>query len=414
MYNKLFHKYILLLIGVVLPIPIFVDLSIPGLVSGYEAQGPIPALPLSFFTLPLLIYIIFINYKYIFHNFKGINLIVIFFGIFILFNAILLVIFVNSSMTVFAMQWFLPSIYLLFSITLRKYGYFKFLFRGLKVGIAISILYIIIAIYVDFENLLIVGRINQFSPPLNGMYQVGNYTPAGLIYSGLLLLSLKHSIGGKNSRLVNALSVTVILLGGIFFGSREAFILMACSFLFFLIITIKVSPIKGMIILSFVITFLSGLTFIILEKNIDVKSIERLTRSVSEESRIEFITKRGFENIEKNKYLGRLLLPSSDDKRLTSHNTYIELVVDYGIIGVFLIIIFALLLFMSIVNIISQFLKSSYKIEYKKYYLSIIVLLVLIVSLNLRIPLIQPYSAFIIYFSIGMLIFSNRTPVVSN
>jgi hypothetical protein len=401
-------------VGVLLPIPVFFEFSqgLPRLASGEGTALPVGLL----LIVPILLYLARrprqIGYLAE-RNVAVLAITVITAGL-ILASA---VVSIRGSLpqTAFAFQWSLPLVYAIFGfVSAQRASDTTSLAKGLAVGTTIAVGFVLAAWVVDWEHFATFGRINQFDPPVPGMYQVGNYTPTGLLLTGCVTLALVGKLPPSLRRYSQLLGWCSLISAALLFGARE--VLVSAGLIAVMGCALLVRTARGMTRLLLIPVLLVPVaTSIGINR---VASIERFRTGSGSRGllagREATVADRGFGLFDgSTSLLGELATGASLDSsgrvsRLSSHNSYLDLTIDFGLLGLAL----AVALIMLFVGLgVRSWLTAASGVgrggdpaaPVAAFWLSAAVVSFGLVAANVNLPLAQPYSAAIGYLALGLL-----------
>ena len=399
-------RTIALLVGVLLPIPVFIDLG-RGQLAAESLRGTgLPPVPLSsLMAIPASIWLT-ANIGYWIRGVgrsRGGILIGAYFVV--VGFAALVAALVSPKGGMFGAQVVYPAWALLFGISVSRREETGTAFaQGILIGGVVATCFVMAAVLVDPDEFLRLGRINQFKSPLPGMYQVGNYPPLGLVYGGAIVLALRTS--RRRGRMHLVVGVSAMAAGALLFGSRDALLVAAVVFSAVVTWHVRAGRVRpaavigaGMFILFVPLLALSPLA-----------SFERIRGAVPDGRRIEMLQTRGIDPIADGPLVGRLLTPDGQTSpivRASSHNTYVDLVVDYGLVGLIAGLLLGIGLSAICLGSMSRAWKGSRWDASESagvWVLAASVACATAISANLRVPWFQPYTATILFVGVGMLL----------
>lgn len=405
------------LYGAALPIPVFVDLMGGGLARGLGRSGALPPLPISALVSIVAGGWLLLNLGQILVRGRRNAIagsVLIYFGI-LSVMAVLAAMF-SPERGVLSLQLVFPVVAFAFALLcVRDESMRNAFLRGLTAGAVAASIYVSVAVILDAPHVVVAGRVDPFDPPLPGMYQVGNYTPIGLIFVGALLLGMAR-LESQHKKLRARTAICLIVIGGVFFGSRDALLLMVGLGVLALGRWGRLRPMKamaGMLTISVVGVFILSLSPLTdVEHEIRLDNVERLIEGSIQASRGELWEERGLDVVLEEPLVGRLMSPMNTQDNLereSSHNTYLEMIADFGVAGAFMVALFlTILLYLSISSIKDGLARPQNGRASAGYWMGGSILLCVVVSANVRLPFAQPYSALILLMTIGALIAVRR------
>ncbi|MBA4721679.1 MAG: hypothetical protein H2067_11195 [Alcanivorax sp.] len=394
------------IIGLLMPMAIFLDPSSPVLLAKSSlAQGGV-AFPLSFFVLPLALTIS------LFRIGGGINkryAPLVFFGAPFLIYTILLSLVIGISgqaaALVYGAQWAFVFLWLPYFLALKREEQFSALYEGFLNGAFFSVLYYSVSGVLEiaiYGSLMDMGRMTQ-NLILPGQYQVAVYVPTLIAFSAGLINGLFLSGRVKKSmRWLLAFNfMTVLSL--IFLAAREAILVYVLSLGLFYAVR---KPSRFIVSIGLVV-FLGGALFLNIDgifaamSGSEVRAFQKFASLQYEENRLggrDVMIKNVLTIVESDPLFGsHFLPPDSVGRELgvyapSAHNMYIDALVWTGGIGGALFWIFCASLFFYSLCIVLKNYRSPGVVGVSVYS-SVLVLMLLIVSNNLNVPMRQPIVA---------------------
>ena len=419
--------------AVLLPIPVFFQISEGEInLATPSPSTSLPPVPISILLLiPILFYLcrrLNLLRRLARHN-SGIRSLSVIFCLLVALSLLASAQAIENTLLI--LQWAVPIIWAFYGALLALFYHrdAENFALGLVLGIAAAAIYLCLGVTSDLGHFLAHGRIDPIDPPISGMYQLGNYTPAGLVTAGLLMLALKPGLQGPINISANVAGVAALLMSLLFLGSRET--LLSIAILLLALLFHRTRGRRRPVVLLATVMLGFGLAYGAYVASdgtsYEIGSFARTIKTLRGEdasagpdaSRIEayiggrakFARVRGLDKIVSEVGLSGSLINFTNPYgelgrsfgRQSTHNIYLELLLNFGVIGIGII---SVLWFLWIPAGLRALRAVPQERSLSPFSLGMSVLLTLGLSGNLRLSIAQPYSGFLFYVTLGMLFIS--------
>lgn len=418
-------------LGLVLPLPIFIDITSPVLLASSKiAEGGV-AFPLSLCVLPVSLYLSFARVSWAASRMMTVYSMLALFFVLTVMALGMLSFPLSSSSILYSFQWSLPFLWLPYFATVVNSGKRFLLFGGIYTGVCLGVAYIFFSGMLEiflYGSLLDFGRMTQ-NHIFYGQYQIAVYTPTAIAY-GVLIVNWLYKSSHISSSFNAMVALNIMAFFAILFtGAREATLV----YLTGMVLYFCVGSLKR------VVLFLSVVSFTALIVIVNMPSITAFAESHEVRVLTKFLAMREegqalgardtmmlefFKIIYHSPLWGTVMLPPNEVyghlniEAPSAHNYYVDVLAWGGIVSAVFLYSFILLFFFKSIFCIWKcyFKEKSLPFFYNERMLMVGIaccaIVFLLVSNNINVPARQPLTAPIVSFFIGYLCYKRSVGYV--